>query len=150
MSGQVDARCACRIIRAVGSGSPGARDDGLQAQIDTLVDHTNALRSDLDALARRANEAEARADAMEARAEIDRDMIAELQRDGALSREHAAQLEQALKSSRTIGAAIGIIMGTRRVSEEAAFDLLKTASSNSNRKLREIAAELVASTSPMK
>ena len=85
---------------------------------------------------------------MESRAEIDRDMIAELSRNGVISRQHVAQLEEALKSSRTIGAAIGILMGTRGVSEEAAFDLLKTASSNSNRKLREIAAELVASTSP--
>jgi|tagenome__1003787_1003787.scaffolds.fasta_scaffold20622170_2 AmiR/NasT family two-component response regulator len=82
---------------------------------------------------------------METRVEIDRDMIAELQRDGVLSREPERQLEEALKSSRTIGAAVGIIMGTRRVSEEVAFDVLKAASSNSNRKLREIAAELVAS-----
>ena len=36
-------------------------------------------------------------------------------------------------------------MGTRQVSEDVAFDMLKAASNHSNRKLREIAAELVAS-----
>ena len=71
----------------------------------------------------------------------DRDMIAALQRDGVLSREHEVQLEEALKSSRTIGAAVGIIMGTRQVSEDVAFDMLKAASNHSNRKLREIAAD---------
>ena len=139
----------CRVREddnwAVGSGGPGTSDDGLQAQIDALVGQMAALRSDLDAHERRADKAEARADTMESRAEIDRDMIAELSRDGVVSREHVAQLEEALKSSRTIGAAIGIIMESRHVSEDAAFEALKTASSHSNRKLREIAAELVAS-----
>jgi len=133
----------------------------LQAQIDALILQLALQRRDLDALGRRADDAEGRADAsdarankaesradeMAARAEIDRDMITGLQRDGVLSSKHTAQLEEALKTSRTIGAAIGIIMGTQQVSEETAFDVLQTASSNSNRKLREIAAELVASAS---
>jgi len=143
----------------VGRGGPGASDDDLQARIDALVRQVAANQSDIEALGRRvddsnvradasdarADKSDARADAMEARAEIDRDMIAALQRDGVLSREHEAQLEEALKSSRTIGAAVGIIMGTRQVSEDVAFDMLKAASNHSNRKLREIAAELVAS-----
>jgi len=64
-----------------------------------------------------------------------------------LGRTHEAQLEEALKSARVIGAAIGIIMQSRQVPEEVAFNALQTASSKSNRKLREIASELVAAAS---
>ena len=80
---------------------------------------------------------------------IDRDMIAELQRDGLLRQQHVAQMEEALRSSRTVGAAIGLIMGTRHVSDAEAFEILKAASQNSNRKLRDLAAELVASADAM-
>lgn len=117
----------------------------LQEQIDALVRQVKDNRGDIDALQSRADAAELRADALETQALIDRDMIAELQRDGLVSQEHAKQMEEALKSSRTIGAAIGVIMGTRQVSEEEAFKILQTASQNSNRKLRDLAAELVAS-----
>jgi cell division septum initiation protein DivIVA len=111
---------------------------GLQEQIDSLAHQ-------LEELQRRADAADLRAAALEAQAEIDRDMIAELQRDGLLSKEHAEQMEDALKSSRTVGAAIGLIMGSRRISHTEAFEILKAASQNSNRKLRDLAADLVAS-----
>ena len=81
---------------------------------------------------------------LEGRVEIDRELIAELQGEGVLSREHAAQMEQALKSSRTIGAALGMIMASRHVCEDEAFTILTTASQNYNRKLRDLAHELVA------
>lgn len=54
-------------------------------------------------------------------------------------------MEQALKSSRIVGAAIGLVVGTRHVSDTEAFEILKAASQNSNHKLRDLAAELVAS-----
>jgi hypothetical protein len=111
---------------------------GLQEQIDALVHQIEINRENIEALQRRA-------DASEAQAVIDRDMIAELQRDGVLSQEHASQMEEALRSSRTVGAAIGLIMATRHVSDTDAFEILKVASQNSNRKLRDLAAELVAS-----
>lgn len=123
----------------------------LQDQIDALAELVKANRTDIESLTHRAEAAEARADAAEARAnaadtrvDIDREMIAELHRDGVVSRQHAEQMEEALRSSRTIGAAIGLIMGSRQVSDTEAFDVLKLASQNSNRKLRELAAELVA------
>ena len=133
------------------------RGTDLQAQIDALILQLAEQRRDIDLLSRRADASDtradlsdvradasdARSDAIEAQALVDRNMIAELQRDGVLSREHEAQLEEALKSSRTIGAAIGIIMGSRRVTERVAFEALRTASSHSNRKLREVAADLV-------
>lgn len=61
-------------------------------------------------------------------------MIADLQRDGVLSQAHADQMDEALNSSRVIGAAIGMIMASRDLSEPAAFQVLRTASQNSNRK----------------
>jgi hypothetical protein len=116
-----------------------------QAQIDDLARRVTADRGDLDALGARMDKADARADDIEARVEIDREMIAELHDEGLLSREHIAQLERALKSSRTIGAAIGIIMASRNVGEEEAFTVLKRVSQDSNRKLRDLAHDLVAS-----
>ena len=80
---------------------------------------------------------------MQARADLDRELIVELQADGVVSREHAQQMEEALRTSRTIGAAIGVIMASRAVSQDEAFAILKHASSSSNRKLRDLAAEIV-------
>lgn len=145
----------------------------LQEQIDDLVRALKAHRDDIDALGGRADAAETRADAAEmradaaelranvseahaqyadrradvseAKAKVDREIIAELQRDGRLAREHAAHQAKALKSSRTVGTAIGVLMASRQISEVDAFEILKVASQNSNRKLREIAAELVES-----
>jgi len=69
-------------------------------------------------------------------------MIAALQADGILSGEHAAHLGQTLRSSRRIGAAIGIIMVSRKVTEADAFSILSKASQQANRKLRLLADEV--------
>jgi hypothetical protein len=74
-----------------------------------------------------------------------RKMIGDLQVHGLVSEEHAAQLEQALLSSRTIGTAIGILMASRQVGHDQAVTILKEASQNSNRKIRDLAAEIVES-----
>jgi hypothetical protein len=58
-------------------------------------------------------------------------------------RTRAEQLEDALSTSRQIGEAIGILMATHKLNENQAFDLLRIASQNTNRKLREIAADVV-------
>jgi len=52
-------------------------------------------------------------------------------------------LQEALRTSRKIGAAVGIIMVKAVVAEEGAFAILRQASQNSNRKLRDLAEELV-------
>ena len=57
--------------------------------------------------------------------------------------ELAAGLEQAMKSRATIEQAKGIIMATSRCPPDEAFSLLVKASQRENRKLREIAAEIV-------
>lgn len=128
-------------------------------RLDELTGHLEAQRGDIDALIARGTLADSRADAsealaahdrgrideLEARAEIDREVVAELQADGMINREQVGQLQEALRTSRTIGAAMGIVMSHHRVSEDVAFDLLREASNQSNRKLRSIAEDLVLS-----
>lgn len=120
-----------------------AGDGDLRRQVDDLQGQLKANRADIDSLAARADAADRRADAYEARAEVDRQVVAELEASGELNRDHVAQLENALKSSRTIGAAIGMLMASRLVGEDEAFAILKHASQRSNVKIRDLAADLV-------
>jgi transcriptional regulator with GAF, ATPase, and Fis domain len=57
--------------------------------------------------------------------------------------ERADQLQEGLASNREIGAAIGILMATRNLSQEQAFAVLSQASQRLNRKLRDIAGGIV-------
>jgi transcriptional regulator with GAF, ATPase, and Fis domain len=57
------------------------------------------------------------------------------------------QLADAMVSSSVIDQAIGILMGQQRCTAGAAFDLLRQASQNRNRKLRDIAAEIITNVS---
>ena len=59
-----------------------------------------------------------------------------------LHRDKAENLERALQSSREIGIAMGILMARRLCTQEEAFDLLRVASQDTHRKLRDIAAEV--------
>jgi hypothetical protein len=54
-----------------------------------------------------------------------------------------ANLQLALASNRRIGTAIGILMAHGRITDDAAFDLLRMASQGTHRKLRDIADEVV-------
>jgi GAF domain-containing protein len=58
------------------------------------------------------------------------------------------QLNDAIKSREVIGEAKGILMAREGVSEDEAFQMLVTASQNTNTKLREVAQALVDRTSP--
>jgi transcriptional regulator with GAF, ATPase, and Fis domain len=55
----------------------------------------------------------------------------------------ADQLQAGLQSNREIGAAIGILMATHKLSSDEAFAVLAQASQRLNRKLRDIAAGIV-------
>lgn len=57
--------------------------------------------------------------------------------------EKVRHLETALQTSRRIGMAIGILMERMKVSEDRALDLLKQSSQRKQRKLRDVAEELV-------
>lgn len=113
-------------------GDPGE----LRRQIEALVARVEQNHEGIADLARRT-------DALEVQAWIDRDMITDLQAEGLLAAEHAVQMEQALKSSRTIGAAIGLLMGNRHIGEDQAITVLKQVSQDTNRKMRDLAAEIV-------
>lgn len=143
----------------------------LERQIAELRNRVATDRADIDSLLGRADEANRRADLSEQRADeadrradvseelsaddrrrigdleehvdLDRAMILELQAEGLISQQHVAQLTEALHASRRIGAAIGIVMANRRVTEAEAFQVLTRASQNTNRKVRLIAEELV-------
>jgi len=114
------------------------------ARIGSLQDRVDAADARADAAESRADEAQERTEAMERRSRVDREMIAELYNDGILSRQHIDELEEALRTSRTIGAAIGMVMMSRQVAQDEAFAIIKRASQNGNRKLRDLAAELIA------
>ncbi len=60
----------------------------------------------------------------------------------AAARERAAQLEVALASNRDIGVAMGVLMTQYKITRSQAFDLLRVASQNTNRKLVDIAGEV--------
>jgi GAF domain-containing protein len=59
---------------------------------------------------------------------------------------HARNMQLAMESRAVIEQAKGVLMAQRHVDAEAAFDLLRDASQRYNRKLRDIAAGVVAST----
>ena len=61
----------------------------------------------------------------------------------AWERERADQLDQARATSGEIGMAMGMIMARGRLTQEEAFEVLRRASQHLNRKLRDVAAELV-------
>lgn len=53
------------------------------------------------------------------------------------------QLRQALRTNRTTGTAVGVVMARYELDAERAFQVLKRTSQQSNRKLHDIAAEVV-------
>ncbi|MEV4347494.1 GAF and ANTAR domain-containing protein [Actinoplanes sp. NPDC049596] len=62
---------------------------------------------------------------------------------GAAGRARGAELTEALRSSRLIGMAVGIVMARRRLTPEQAFDLLRRHSRRGNGKIRELALEIL-------
>jgi ANTAR domain/GAF domain len=61
------------------------------------------------------------------------------------NRDRVENLERALRTSRDIGVAMGVLMSQHKITREQAFDLLRIVSQSSNRKLHHV-AELVAAT----
>jgi GAF domain-containing protein len=62
---------------------------------------------------------------------------------GARQSQRASELEAGLATNREIGAAVGILMATHKISQDDAFAMLSTASQRLNRKLRDIASSIV-------
>lgn len=78
------------------------------------------------------------------RMDIDRRFIAVLRAEGVLEEEPEADVEIALNRFRRVGAALGILMVSCDASEAGAVAMLRTASQRTNRSLRELADEIVA------
>ncbi|MDO9486358.1 MAG: ANTAR domain-containing protein [Actinomycetota bacterium] len=57
--------------------------------------------------------------------------------------DRTAHLERALDTNRCIGIALGILMATEKITADLAFQRLKAASQKSNRKLRDIADDVI-------
>ncbi len=62
---------------------------------------------------------------------------------GAQQRERAEQLDRALESNREIGMAMGVLMAQGRMTQQEAFTVLRRASQHLNRRLHDVAVELV-------
>lgn len=58
------------------------------------------------------------------------------------NRDRAQHLERALLTNRDIGVALGVLMSSHKITRDEAFGLLRVASQNSNRKLRDVAVEV--------
>ena len=94
------------------------------------------LSAELEELRRRVSELTDRSHAQNT-------TILELHTEAALTRAKVANLEAALQTSRSIGEAMGIVMAEHQVPEDEAFAILRKASMDTNRKLRELATEVV-------
>jgi hypothetical protein len=136
---------------------PAQDDGGLERQVEQLQAQVLSNSADIDALQVAAEESSERAhsseeladldrqriDVLEGQVDVDHELILELQAEGLVNAELADHLLLALRSSRLIGAAIGIVMASWKVSETAAFEMLRLASQQANRKLRILADEVV-------
>ncbi len=69
--------------------------------------------------------------------------ILQLDAELQIAQRNIADLTTALESNRDIGAAIGIVMVTRGIESQAAFDLLRRASQSRHTKLRDVARDVV-------
>jgi hypothetical protein len=138
--------------------------DALESRADAAHHRADASEARADKSEARADDSEARADAAEGRAEsrearddayrarvaalearldVNEEVLAELQSAGLVKDDQVVHLQEALRSSRLIGAAIGIIMATRKVSQVEAFAMLSRGSQNTNRKVLVLADEVV-------
>lgn len=122
----------------------GGAHEGLQEQIDELSRRLDVGDAERRSLSDRADATESRSDGIAAQADLDREMIVDLQAAGVVTAQHARDLETALRSSRLIGAAIGILMESRGLDEDQAFGVLRQASQDQNRKVRDLASDIVA------
>ena len=115
-----------------------------RGDIDSLLDASSRASERADALDARVEEDSSRLRDVEARSALDHELIVELRTEGLLKDVEVEQMRAALGTSRRIGAAIGIVMAARRVTEDGAFAILRQASQDTNRKLRAPADDIVA------
>ena len=103
------------------------------------------MRRELDELLATVAVNSARISDLESRVDtrIDTAVLRELRDEGLVRAEQVDQLQEALASSRTIGTAVGMVMQKLDVDAETAFAVLSRVSQTSNRKVRDLAAQVV-------
>jgi GAF domain-containing protein len=69
--------------------------------------------------------------------------MASLALQNAIAQRKTVNLEIALESSRQIGTAIGILMSSRLITADRAFDQLRQVSQNTHRKIRDVALDVM-------
>ena len=70
-------------------------------------------------------------------------LLAEVADELSAARRHIEHLRTALVTNRGIAMAVGILMARRGLTEDEAFDVLRDRSQQENRKVRDIADEVV-------
>lgn len=78
-----------------------------------------------------------------ARLEAEQTANAELAEELYLARDKIAHLEVGMITARRIGAAVGVLMATRRLTADQAFDMLRITSQNRHRELRDVADDVL-------
>jgi AmiR/NasT family two-component response regulator len=84
-----------------------------------------------------------RIDKLEHQHALDEAVVRQLVDEGLAARTKVENLEIALVSARRIGAAVGILMARRQLTDQQAFNVLVQASQNQHRKLRDIAEDVI-------
>lgn len=146
----------------MGTETPGL--DELRRRVEEMSAQLALVRVDVDVLLENSGRAGLRLDASEAeagrsrgeaaadrdriqvledRAALDRELLEEIRREGVLLEGENRSLHEALQTARAIGAAVGIVMALRGVTEVEAFGVLRVASQSQNRTLRVLAEEIV-------
>jgi hypothetical protein len=120
------------------------RDEDVET-IRGLREHVTTDHDTIAGLRKRGAEDRGNIDDLEQQSGVDHGVILALIEQGEVDRKEIANLQKALISARRIGAAIGIIMGAQKCTEEQAFDALRTASQNGHRKLRDVADDVLVS-----
>jgi hypothetical protein len=116
---------------------------GLRAAVDSLQVRHAADRGRIDDLEAHAAVDRAEMDSLLKQHGGDRLLIEHLEVEGVADRHTIAHLEVALITARRVGAAMGILMARRQLSDVQAFHALREASQGTHTKLRDIAERVI-------
>lgn len=139
--GPSDERTPAELRARIDELENSARAD--QKHIGELTDQGILDRSQIRGLEDQGILDRDRIDLLEAAARTDQELIAHLEAEGIIDRDKITNFETALITARWIGAAMGVLMFSRHVTDEQAFDLLREASQRTHRKLRDIAEDVL-------
>ena len=128
------------LYRILGRLPPGAPAEYLA---DWTVETTAQIASTIAHFEKQHTSDQGTIVELQARGIADRGVIDHLVSDGLVDRNKIANLEAALVSARRIGAAIGIVMASHKVTEDQAFTVLRRASDTTSRRLRVVAEDVL-------